>query len=172
MEPFLAEVKIFSGKFAPRGWAFCDGQLLPISQNTALFSLLGTNFGGNGRTTFGLPNLCGRAPLGPRNSPGLSNYALGEQGGVETVTLTTDQIPAHNHRIKAVTTGGTSTTPTDHLLADSAAFDNEFSNAPANTNMSESMVEDTGGDLSHENRQPFLAINYIIALVGVYPSRS
>lgn len=172
MEPFIAEVRIFAGNFAPRGWAFCDGQLLPISQNTALFSLIGTTYGGDGRTSFGLPDLRGRAPIGPRHGAGLSNYVVGQKGGAEHVTLTTNQIPAHNHRIKAVTTGGTSTTPTDHLLGDSAAFDNEFSNAPANTNMSADMVANTGGNQSHENRQPFLAINYIIALQGAFPSRS
>jgi microcystin-dependent protein len=171
MEPFIGEVKIFAGNFAPRGWAFCDGQLMAISSNDTLFSIIGTTYGGDGRSSFGLPDLRGRIPIGPRVGPGLSNYTLGKKGGFETVSLTTDQIPAHNHRIKAVTTGGTSTTPTDHLLADSAAFDNEFSNATANTNMSESMVTNTGRNLPHENRQPFLAINYIIALTGIYPSR-
>jgi microcystin-dependent protein len=172
MDPFIAEIKIFAGNFAPRAWAFCDGQLLPISQNSALFSLLGTTYGGDGRTTFGLPDLRGRTPIGPRNGPGLSDYALGQRGGAEHIQLNSAQMPSHNHLIRAVTTGGTSTTPTDNLLADSAAFDNEFSDATANTNMSSAMVSSAGGNLAHENRQPFLALNYIICIQGVFPSRS
>ena len=172
MDPFIAEIKMFAGNFAPRGWAFCQGQLLPINQNQALFSLLGTIYGGDGRTTFALPDLRGRTAIGPGNGPGLSTYREGQNGGVEYVTLTANQMPSHNHRINAVTTVGNSTTPTNHLLADSAAFDDEFSNATANTMMSSTMVTNTGGNQSHENRQPFLAIYYIIALQGVFPSRS
>ena len=172
MDPFIAEIKLFAGNFAPRGWAFCEGQLLPINQNSALFSIIGTIYGGDGRSTFALPDLRGRTPIGPGNGPGLSSYREGQKGGVEHVTLTTNQIPSHNHRINAVTTGGNSTTPTNHLLGDSAAFDDEFSNANPNTQMASSMVANTGGGQSHENRQPFLAIYYIIALQGVFPSRS
>jgi len=172
MDPSIGEIKIFAGNFAPRAWAYCDGQLLPISQYNALFSILGTTYGGDGRTTFGLPDLRGRTAIGPRTGPGLSAYKLGQRGGAEAVTLAINQMPSHNHQIKAVTTGGTSTTPTNHLLADSAAFDNEFSNATANTNMSDSMAAHTGGSQAHENRQPFLAINYIIAIAGTFPTRS
>jgi microcystin-dependent protein len=172
MNPFIGEIKMFAGNFAPRTWAFCDGQLLAISQNSALFSILGTTYGGDGRTTFGLPDLRGRAAIGPRSGPGLSHYDLGQKGGVETVALTTNQMPAHNHYIRAVTSAGNSPSPSGRLLADSAAFDNEFSNATPNTSMSSTMVANEGGSLAHENRQPFLALNYIIALFGVYPSRS
>lgn len=172
MDPFIGEVKLFAGNFAPRGWAFCEGQLLPISQNSALFSIIGTIYGGDGRTTFALPDLRGRVAIGPGNGPGLSSYREGTKGGVEHVTLTTNQMPSHHHAINAVTAVGNSTTPTNHLLADSAAFDNEFSSASPDTQMSNNMVSNSGGSQSHENRQPFLAIYYIIALQGVFPSRS
>lgn len=172
MDPFIGEVKLFAGNFAPRGWAFCEGQLLPISQNSSLFAILGTTYGGDGRTTFALPDLRGRTAIGPGNGPGLSSYREGQKGGVEHVTLNASQMPTHNHTIRAVTSAGNSTTPTNHVLADSAAFDDEFSNATPNTSMSSAMVTNAGGNQSHENRQPFLAIYYIIALQGIFPSRS
>jgi microcystin-dependent protein len=172
MNPFLAEIKIFAGNFAPRGWAFCEGQLLPISQNQALFSLLGTTYGGDGRTTFALPDLRGRTPIGPGNGPGLSSYREGQQGGQEHVTLTASEMPNHGHAVRAVNTVGNNADPTGRLLANTSGLDREYSNATANTSMSSSMIANAGGNQSHENRQPFLAIYYIIALQGVFPSRS
>jgi len=172
MDPFIGEIKLFAGNFAPRAWAFCDGQLLPISQNSALFSILGTTYGGDGRTTFALPDLRGRVPLGPRQGAGLSSYREGQQGGQEHVTLTTSEIPSHSHSLKADVNPGTTNVPTNHVLANTAAFDNEYSTATPNTNMNSAAIGNTGGNQSHENRQPFLALNYIIALQGVFPSRS
>jgi microcystin-dependent protein len=172
MDPFIGEVKLFAGAFAPRGWAFCDGQLLAINQNTALFSIIGTTYGGDGRTTFALPDLRGRVPLGPRRGAGLSDYREGQKGGVEHVTLTTSQMPNHSHSLNADTNAGTTNVPTNHILANTAAFDNEYSTQSPNTTMNTTAIGNTGGNQSHENRQPFLAINYIIAVQGVFPSRS
>jgi microcystin-dependent protein len=172
MEPFIGEIIIFAGNFAPRNWAFCEGQLLAISSHQSLFSILGTTYGGDGRTTFGLPDLRGRVAIQQGQGPGLSNHALGAKGGVENVTLQTSQIPSHNHTINAVIAAGNQNSPTDHLLADSSAFDKEYSDANPDTTMKSSMVGNTGGSQSHTNMQPYLAINYIIALEGVYPSRN
>lgn len=172
MDPFIGEVKLFAGNFAPRGWAFCDGQLLPISQNTALFSILGTTYGGDGRTTFALPDLRGRAPIGPRHGAGLSDYRLGQKGGTEHVTLTVSQMPSHNHSINAVSATGNNAAPQNNLLANTAGLDREYSNANHDVQMNPNMVGNNGGNQSHENRQPYLAINYIIALQGIFPSRS
>ncbi|MGH1337050.1 MAG: phage tail protein [Aureispira sp.] len=172
MDPLLAEVKLFAGNFPPRGWAFCDGQLLPISQNAALFSLLGTMYGGDGRTTFGLPDLRGRTPIGPRQGAGLTPYREGQFGGQEHVTLTNSQMPSHSHNLNADVNPGTTNVPTNHILANTAAFDNEYSTATPNTSLNSQAIGTSGGNQSHENRQPFLAINYIIATQGVFPSRS
>lgn len=171
MDPFIGEVKLFAGNFAPRGWAFCDGQLLPISQNTALFSILGTIYGGDGRTTFALPDLRGRVAIGPRHGAGLSDYREGQKGGMEHVTLTVSQMPSHNHSLRADMNAGNTNSPTNHILANTAAFDNEYSNASPNTDMNSNAIGNNGGNQSHENRQPFLAINYIIAMQGIFPSR-
>ncbi|MFK7797785.1 MAG: phage tail protein [Aureispira sp.] len=172
MDPFIGEIKLFAGNFAPRAWAFCDGQLLPISQNSALFSILGTTYGGDGRTTFALPDLRGRVPLGPRQGAGLSSYREGQQGGQEHVTLTTSEMPSHSHSVNAVSSTGNDASPQNNLLANTAGLDREYSNTNSDIRMSSNMVANTGGNQSHENRQPFLAINYIIALQGVFPSRS
>ncbi len=172
MDPFIGEIKLFAGNFVPRGWAFCDGQLLPISQNSALFSILGTTYGGDGRTTFALPDLRGRVPVSPGHGPGLSSYRLGEKGGQEHVTLTTNEIPSHTHSLRADAAVGTTNDPTNHVLANTGAFDNEYSTNSPNTNMNNAAVTSTGGSQSHENRQPFLGLYYIIAVQGVFPSRS
>lgn len=172
-EPFIAEIRIFAGNFAPRSWAFCNGQLLPISQNTALFSLIGTTYGGDGRTTTGLPNLQGRAPMHPGRGPGLTPRSLGQKGGTETETLTEAQIPSHNHSLQSSTSPGTTNSPAASSLlsrsAGGAAYD-------SNDNLSNSLNEDTlintGGGNSHNNMQPFLTVNFIIALQGLYPSRN
>ncbi|MCF8245476.1 MAG: tail fiber protein [Saprospiraceae bacterium] len=173
MEPFIGEIKLFAGNFAPRGWAFCDGQLLPINQHQALFSILGTNFGGDGRSTFGLPDLRGRVSVHPGNGPGLSSYRIGEKGGAETVTLTVNQLPSHSHSLNANKgNGNTSDTP-GASLADSKGSDRDYNKSGAvDTEMSKNSIGATGGGQPIENRQPYLAINYIIALQGVFPSRS
>lgn len=188
MDPFIGEIVMFGGNFAPRGWAFCDGQLLSIAQNTALFSILGTTYGGDGRTTFALPDLRGRAPIGPRNGPGLSDYRLGQRGGAQTNTLNVTQIPSHNHAatgtVKASSSDGTTNDPTGNILAAgktpidrSNIVDANIYTSPApNTNMAANEVTvtvgNTGGNQPINNLQPYLAVNYIIALVGIFPSRN
>ncbi len=181
MEPTIGEIRMFAGNFAPRTWALCEGQLLSINSNQALFSILGTTYGGDGRTSFGLPDLRGRGPISPGNGPGLSNYNLGQRGGVETVTLNTTQIPNHTHAavgtvkanfspISPATTGN----PTGGNFANAAS--NTYNTTPADIEMAANNVNvtvgNTGGNLSHENRQPYLCINYIICLQGLFPSRS
>ena len=170
MEPFIGQIMMFGGNFAPRGWAFCDGQLLPISQNTALFSILGTTYGGDGRTTFALPDLRGRAAMHPGRGPGLSSRRLGEKGGVEDVTLNVNQMPSHNHTIQAGNTGGDDTNPTTAKGFASASDDLYLENAPGTT-MQSQIVSNAGGSQPHTNMPPFGCVNYIIALVGIFPSR-
>ncbi len=173
-EPFVAEIRVFAGNFAPRGWAFCDGQLLPIAQNTALFSLVGTMYGGDGRTTFALPNLKDRAPLGPRQGPGLSAYEVGENGGAVTVTLVGVQMPSHTHTVKAVPDPAELQAPAaDRAFARSGPGFAYQSNSSANlVPMAGQALSPNGGGVPHNNRQPLLVLNYIIALVGIYPPRS
>lgn len=170
-EPFVAEIRIFAGNFAPRGWAFCDGQLLPIAQNTALFSLIGTTYGGDGRTTTALPNLKGRAPMHPGSGPGLTSRRLGQRAGSETETLTTSQMAQHTHNLKAINAPGTTYAATDASgLARSAGGAAYQSNA-GNTDLHVDALTDAGGGQAHNNMQPYLAMYFIIALVGLYPSR-
>ncbi len=173
-EPFIAEIRIFAGNFAPRSWAFCNGQLLPIAQNTALFSLIGTTYGGDGRTTTALPNMQGRAPMHPGRGPGLTSRRLGQIAGTETVTLTEAQMPNHSHGFNADgSTGGplgggaNASTPVDKFLGASVKYS---SNTSSNVDMHNVSV--TGGSQAHNNLQPLIVINYIIALQGLYPSRS
>lgn len=167
-EPFIGQITLFGGNFAPRGWAFCSGQLLSISQNTALFSILGTTYGGNGQTTFALPDLRGRVPVHPGQGPGLANRTLGESSGNENVTLQTEQIPAHGHLFRATTTSANSRIPTGRILA---AGPNAYGNG-ADTQLSNNVVRNTGGGQPHNNMQPWLGVNYIIALEGIFPSRN
>lgn len=174
-EPYVAQITMFAGNFAPRGWAFCDGQLLAVSQNDALFSLLGTIYGGDGRTTFGLPDLRGRAAMHAGNGPGLSSYRLGAKGGQERVTLTTNQMPSHNHDVtmRAEMRGGSVTDPAGNMLAAGSPI--YRGNAAADdVDMDPGMIRqgNVGGSQPHNNLSPFLAVNYIIALFGIYPSRS
>ena len=171
-EPILGEIRMFAGNFAPTGWAFCQGQLLPIAQNTALFSLLGTTYGGNGTTTFALPDLRGRVPVGFGQGPSLSNRVIGEKFGTETVTLTTAQMPAHSHTVNAVTTEGNQNLHTNSLPANTKTLDKEYSDANANTTMKATMVNPTGGSQPFGVSQPSLGVNFIIALQGIYPSRN
>ena len=169
-EPFIAEVKIFAGNFAPRGWAFCNGQLLPIAQNTALFSLVGTTYGGDGRTTFGLPDLQGRAPMHPGNGPGLTNRRLGESGGNGTVALSESQMPTHRHVPQSATSHGEESSPVNHTWAPHEM--GESFTERTNAAMKPTVLTATGGGQPHNNIQPYLAINFVIALVGLFPSRS
>jgi microcystin-dependent protein len=171
-EPFIAEIRIFAGNFAPRSWAFCNGQLLPISQNTALFSLIGTTYGGDGRTTTALPNLQGKAVMHPGLGPGLTSRRLGQGGGVETVTLSEAQMSSHSHSWQSIVSPANDDEPLDKLAARGAglgAYTDSTNNIVA---MDPNTLANTGDNQSHNNLQPFLAINYIIALQGLYPSRS
>jgi microcystin-dependent protein len=163
---------MFAGNFAPRGWAFCDGQLLAISSNSALFSILGTTYGGDGRVTFGLPDLRGRAPIhaGGSQGPGLSRRRLGEKGGSENVTLAVQQLPPHNHKLKADEAVANQVTPEGNVLA-SKNRTKLYSDGPANKDMGASSIGNAGGGQAHPNMQPYLGINYIICLQGIYPSR-
>lgn len=169
-EPFVAEIRIFAGNFAPRGWAFCNGQLLPVAQNTALFSLIGTTYGGDGRTTTGLPNLKGRAPMHPGRGPGLTSRRLGQRGGSETITLSEAQMPNHRHTMTGSGERGDNNNPQGNYFA--AGTDMYAASATSGQFLSETALPNAGGSQAHNNVQPFLAINFIIALVGLYPSRS
>jgi microcystin-dependent protein len=171
MDPFIGQITTFGFNFAPRGWAFCEGQLMPISQNTALFSLLGTIYGGDGRTTFALPDLRGRVIIGPGRGPGLSDYRLGTRGGAETVTLTTAEMPSHNHGF-ALGDAGASPAGTNALIGKTTGADTIFNGTSGNAQLAGSAISNTGGGQAHENRMPYLAMHNCIALVGIFPSRS
>ncbi|WOD42074.1 phage tail protein [Hwangdonia lutea] len=171
-DPFIGQISMFAGNFAPRGWAFCDGQLLPISQYSALFSILGTTYGGDGRTTFALPDLRGRVPMHNGNGPGLTSRQLGQKFGSETNTLTVNQMPSHSHTVNAVTEDGNQSVPIGNLPAGTKVLDKEYSNAASNTTMNANMINASGNNQPVNNIQPVLVINYIIALQGVYPSRN
>ncbi|MCY0093640.1 phage tail protein [Hoeflea ulvae] len=186
-DPFVGEIRLFGFNFEPRGWAFCAGQILPISQNTALFSLIGTFYGGDGRTTFALPDLRGRAALSYGRGPGLSDYQIGQKEGTETVTLNTTEMPAHTHSLTGVTgtaslhgvsQGGGESSPAGNYMA---ALDDAYAASGTEVAMNANSVKvslaggqvgTTGGSLPHNNMQPSLACNYCIALVGIFPSRS
>ena len=167
-EPFLGEIRIFGFNFPPRGWALCNGQIISIAQNTALFSLLGISFGGNGQTTFGLPNLQSRVPVHFGQGPGLSNYIIGQQGGSETVTLTTQEMPAHNHPAGANSGGATATRPSGAVPAGGGAY----AATSDGTVMNNAFIGPAGGSQPHQNLQPYLAVNFSIALEGIFPSRN
>ncbi|MEZ5333120.1 MAG: tail fiber protein [Thermoanaerobaculia bacterium] len=169
-EPFVGEIRMFAGNFAPRGWAFCDGQLLAVSQNDALFSLLGTIYGGDGRTTFGLPDLRGRIPLHAGHGPGLSERRLGAKGGAEKVTLTVNQLPSHTHPMKASADAALDIPPAGKVLAESTIA-SMYVNEPPTEALSSSSITAVGGSQDHTNQMPFLCVHFIIALVGIYPSR-
>ncbi len=174
MDPFVAEIRIFPFNFAPKGWAWCDGQLLPLSQNTALFSLLGTTYGGDGKSNFALPNLQGSAPMHPGQGPGLSLHDLGETGGSETVTLLESEIPAHSHNMKATVENGTQGTLAPNItLATSIAGSLYQSNTNSNlVTMNPQAVSPAGGDQPHNNMMPYLTFYFNIALQGVFPPRT
>ena len=170
-DPFLAEIRMFPFNFAPKGWAVCDGQLLPLSQNTALFSLLGTTYGGNGYSNFGLPNLMGRTPMHPGQGPGLSSHDLGETGGSKNVHLLESQIPAHNHGLRFSDAEATTTTfPQDGVFGVSPQI-NASVYTPAGTPVPAGQTSYNGGGQLHNNMQPYLTVNFCIALQGVFPMR-
>ena len=170
-EPFVGEIRMFAGNFAPRGWAFCDGQLLAVSQNDALFSLLGTIYGGDGRTTFGLPDLRGRIPIHQGTGPGLSPRRLGSKAGAENVTLTTNQLASHTHDWNVNTADADGGAPAGKVLAKPVAL-RIFRPVDQDASLASTTIANTGGSRSHTNLMPTLCINFIIALVGIYPSRN
>ncbi|MBN1985435.1 MAG: phage tail protein [Prolixibacteraceae bacterium] len=178
-EPFIGEITLFGGNFAPRGWAFCDGQLLPIATNTALFSILGTTYGGDGITTFALPDLRGRVAIHPGHGPGLSSYSLGMKAGAEQVTLTAQQMPSHSHTasgtIQAKNGQPDESNPGGQVpatLTNGTEGYAETPNTPMKAGGVDVTVNNSGGNLPHTNVQPFQCVNFIIALVGIFPSRS
>lgn len=168
-EPFLGEIRLFAGNFAPRGWALCNGQLLPLQQNTALFALLGTYYGGDGKTTFALPNLQGRVPIGQGQGAGLTPREVGEQGGESAVTLLTTELPAHSH-LPSCSSGQTASQPEAAYWGSTGRGAPAYA-ATASVDLSASAAATAGGSLPHNNMQPYLGMTYIIATEGVFPQR-
>lgn len=167
-QPYIGEIRMFGGNFAIADWAFCNGQLLPISGNETLFQLIGTTYGGDGQTTFGLPDLRGRIPIHMGQGPGLQNYDIGQNGGVEAVTLTQNQLPTHTHTPAASNTGG-SDTPANNFWANSATG-KPYSAAPTTIQMNPGTISPVGGSQPHDNMIPFQCVTYIISLFGIFPS--
>ena len=171
MDPFIAEIRILPTTYAPKGWAFCNGQLMPISQNTALFSLLGTTYGGDGKSTFALPNLQGCASMHPGQGPGLSLHDLGETGGAQTVTLLQSEMPAHSHACRASSDPGELQGPSATRTIARSANGFAYVAGPANVAMAPEVLPPAGGNQPHNNMQPYLTLNFCIAMQGVFPSR-
>jgi microcystin-dependent protein len=171
-EPFIGEIKIFPYSFAPKGWAYCDGQIMQISQNQALYSLLGTTYGGNGTSTFALPNLQGRVPIGAGTGPGLSSRPLGQSSGSNSVTLNITEIPAHNHTLAGESVDGTQRTVNNAYPAQAGSLFSYQGAASPLVQMNGAAVANSGSSQPHNNMQPYLGINYCIALVGLFPSRN
>ena len=170
-EAFLGEIRLFGFNFAPAGWAMCNGQLMSIAENTALFSLLGTTYGGNGQSTFALPNLQSRVPIHVGQGPGLSPYVLGQPGGTENTTLTSQQMPQHNHTVNVVGSGGNSDTPKGSVLAKTSVTSYSTS-APDGSTMNANMISFAGNSQPFSIIQPYLTVNFCIALQGIFPSRN
>jgi microcystin-dependent protein len=170
--PYIGEIRLFAGNFAPAGWAFCNGQLIPISENDALFVVLGTTYGGDGQETFALPDLRGRLPIHQGTGPGLSSRILGEAAGVESVTLTVNQIPAHNHALLCTTDNAATAAPQNQVMAAAPdANTNPYNTDAPLTTLASTALSPVGGSQPHTNVQPFLCINYIISLFGIFPSQ-
>jgi len=167
-QPFLGEIRLFPYNFAPKGWAFCSGQILSIAQNTALFSLLGTTYGGNGQTTFALPDLRGRRAISSGQGPGLADYVLGQVGGVESTTLNEKQLPMHSHLVNAVKGTAEAASASGNLLANGQIYTAQ----PPSVTMNPAMIGMAGGSQPFENLDPYLTLNYCIALEGIFPSRN
>jgi len=170
-QPYIGSIIMVGYNFAPLGWEYCSGQIIPIENNEALFVLIGTTYGGNGTTNFALPNLQSRIPLGLGQGPGLSSYVIGQTGGVETVTLTANQLPAHNHNINASTASGTAGTPSNNFIARNADGIDSFT-ASSNGTLNVTSMGTTGGSQAHDNIQPYLAVSFCIAMEGVFPQQS
>ena len=171
LEPFVGEIRMFAGNFAPRGWALCDGQLLAISQNDALFSLLGIIYGGDGRTTFGLPDMRSRIPVHAGAGPGLSSRSQGANAGVENATITNTQLPLHSHQISASGSNAEDTLATDKVLASVTGGD-LYRATGSLQSLNNQSISNTGGSRSHTNLMPYLCVHYIVALFGIFPSRN
>jgi microcystin-dependent protein len=170
-QPYIGEIRMFAGNFAPNGWEFCSGQLIPIAENETLFVLIGTTYGGDGQTTFALPDLRGRLPVHQGTGGGLSTYAVGQSGGVEDVTLTTQQIPSHGHTLQCTATVGNLPGPENGIPAECSTGSVYQSSAPGAA-MAATSVGTAGGSQPHANLQPFLCVNYIISMFGIFPSQS
>jgi microcystin-dependent protein len=178
-DPYIGEIRIFAGNFAPANWAFCQGQLIAISQNDALFNLIGTTYGGDGQNTFALPNLQGRVPVHQGTGSSGTNYVVGAAWGVESVTLNSTQMPQHTHAAMASTADATTDNPSNLVLASPPVINNvnytyyftQHATAPTILPMDATALSNTGSTIGHENRMPYLAVNYIIALFGIYPSQ-
>ncbi|MDQ8736049.1 tail fiber protein [Paenibacillus sp. LHD-38] len=172
MEPYVGEIRMFAGNFAPEGWALCNGSIIPIAENEVLFMLLGTTYGGDGQTNFGLPNLASRIPIGQGTNPqNGTTYTLGEQGGTENVTLTVNELPAHTHPVYASDAPGTLNSPNGAVWATQTSK-NIYSNAAVEGQMNPQSITPAGGNQPHVNMMPYLPINFIIALAGVFPPQS
>ena len=171
-EPYIGEIRMFAGSFAPVGWALCQGQSMPISENDALFTLIGTTYGGDGQETFNLPNLSGRSPVHQGQGPGISQaYSIGESAGVESVTLTTQQIPIHTHALLASTNNALDASPTNNVLA-AGISTKMYTEDVANQTMNAQAITPVGGSQPHDNMQPYLVISFIISLFGIFPTQS
>lgn len=171
--PYIGEIRMFAGSFAPAGWALCQGQLMPISENDALFTLIGTTYGGDGQETFGLPDLQGRTPIHMGQGPGISqNYQIGEKGGVESVTLSVNQIPNHTHPLMGSLNLSDDPNPGMKVMGESRPGTNSFYQDTAGNPMAASAIGPVGGSQPHDNMQPYLCINYIISLFGIFPTQT
>jgi microcystin-dependent protein len=170
--PFVGEIRMFAGSFAPLDWMFCEGQLLPISENETLFTLIGTTYGGDGQQTFGLPDLRGRVPIHMGNGAGLSNRIIGEMSGVETVTLNTNQIPAHSHTFLGTSSTASATSPANNVVATPSSIDLYRPTAVPAAAMAANALGVQGGSQPHENMQPFLCVSFIISLFGIFPNQN
>jgi microcystin-dependent protein len=171
MAPFVGEIRMFAGNFAPNGWMFCEGQTMPISENEVLFQLIGTTYGGDGQSTFNLPNLASRVPIHMGTGPSGTTYQLGEMAGTEQETLTTQQLPTHSHPMLATADGGGANSPGSNILANCSALKLYTASAPSIA-LNAASITPAGGSQPHENTQPFLCINFIISLFGVFPSQT
>ena len=171
-EPFLGEIRMFAGTYAPRNWAFCDGQIIAVSQNEALFSLLGSTYGGDGRTSFGYPDMRGRLPIHTGTGPGLTPRPLGQKQGTETVTLTPSQVPNHTHNIAVSSQTADQSSPAGHILAQNSAVQMYDTAKVTPKTLRDGLIGETGGSQAHSNLQPSLCLNFIISLIGIYPSRN
>jgi microcystin-dependent protein len=170
-QPYVGEIRMFGGNFAPNGWSFCDGSILPISENETLFQLIGTTYGGDGQSTFALPDLRSRVPIHAGNGPG-TTFTLAQTGGTETVTVTTPQMPTHGHALIANNNAANTATPANGYLARASTIQAFVGNDPPTDSLLPTTITNSGGNQPHENMQPFLCVNFIISLYGIFPSQN